>query len=65
MIYVNGEEHTDVESVLALLAELGVAEGGRGVAVAIDGEVLPRSRWPEQQLADGSRVEVLGAIQGG
>ena len=37
------EEHANVGDVLALLAELGVAERGRGVAVAIDGEVRPGS----------------------
>ena len=36
-----------------------------GVAVAVDGEVVPRSRWAEHALADGQRVEVLQAVQGG
>jgi sulfur carrier protein len=35
------------------------------VAVAVDGEVVPRSEWGERTLADGSRVEVVDAIQGG
>ena len=38
---------------------------GRGVAVAVDAEVVPRSAWDEVELADGQRVEVVGAIQGG
>ena len=37
----------------------------RGVAVAIDGEVVPRGEWLETQLAEGARVEVVAAIQGG
>ena len=37
----------------------------RGVAVAVDGEVVPRSAWDATTLADGQRVEVVGAIQGG
>lgn len=36
-----------------------------GVAVAVDGEVVPRSEWDATELADGQRVEVVGAIQGG
>ena len=38
---------------------------GRGVAVAVDGEVVPRSEWEDTKLEDGQRVEVVGAIQGG
>ncbi|MFN8160330.1 MAG: sulfur carrier protein ThiS [Solirubrobacterales bacterium] len=43
----------------------GAAAGGRGVAVALDGEVVPRSDWAGQPLREGQRVEVLAAIQGG
>jgi thiazole synthase len=43
----------------------GVVEGARGVAIALDGEVAPRAAWPSTTLAEGSRVEVLAAIQGG
>jgi sulfur carrier protein len=35
------------------------------VAVAVNGEVVPRSRWTETALADGDSVEVLSAAQGG
>lgn len=37
----------------------------RGIAVAIDGEVVPRTRWDEHALRDGARVELVGASQGG
>ncbi len=37
----------------------------RGVAVAIDGEVVPRSEWGRTSLREGQKVEVLAAIQGG
>ena len=37
----------------------------RGVAVAVDGEVVPRADWDTTQLHDGARVEVVGAVQGG
>ncbi|HEX5762546.1 MAG TPA: sulfur carrier protein ThiS [Solirubrobacterales bacterium] len=43
----------------------GAAAEARGVAVALDGEVVPRSRWEATPLADGQAVEVLAAIQGG
>jgi thiazole synthase len=43
----------------------GVVEGARGIAVALDGEVAPRARWTSTPLAEGSKVEVLAAIQGG
>ena len=38
---------------------------GRGVAVAVDAEVVPRGQWAAHQLHEGARVEILRAIQGG
>lgn len=49
----------------AALAELGLEPGVRGVAVAVDGEVVPRTEWDSRALSDGARVEVLTAMQGG
>jgi sulfur carrier protein len=37
----------------------------RGVAVAVNGEVVPRTDWPATVLRGGDRVEVLSAAQGG
>ncbi|MEV0426111.1 sulfur carrier protein ThiS [Micromonospora sp. NPDC050495] len=37
----------------------------RGLAVAVNGEVVPRGGWPATVLRDGDRVEVLSAAQGG
>jgi thiazole synthase len=45
--------------------ESGADEGARGVAVALDGEVVPRGEWEATALAEGHQVEVLAAIQGG
>ena len=42
-----------------------VPEERRGVAVALEGEVVPRSAWAETGLADGQRVEILEAKAGG
>jgi sulfur carrier protein len=50
---------------VAALEELGLEPGARGVAVAVDGEVVPRSEWDSRELSEGSRVEVLSAMQGG
>jgi thiazole synthase len=51
----------------AVRAKLGVEplENPRGVAVALDGEVVPRAEWGSTPLAEGRQVEVLAAIQGG
>lgn len=38
---------------------------GRGVAVAVDAEVVPRGQWESTTLQEGARVEILRAIQGG
>jgi sulfur carrier protein len=67
-LVVNGEarELPDALSVAELVA--GEAPGlgeGRGVAVAVDAEVVPRSAWHETRLEEGQRVEVLAAMQGG
>ncbi|HEU4905254.1 MAG TPA: sulfur carrier protein ThiS [Solirubrobacterales bacterium] len=45
--------------------ESGADEGARGVAVALDGEVVPRAEWDSTALGDDCSVEVLAAIQGG
>jgi sulfur carrier protein len=67
VILVNGES-ADVrtgDTVLAALACLGLDEQTRGVAVAVDGEVVPRAAWREFTLGAEARVEVLTAMQGG
>lgn len=64
---VNGEP-SDVpagETVVALLGRLGLEADARGVAVAVDGEVLPRACWAQFALPRDARVEVLTAMQGG
>ncbi|MEW6583907.1 MAG: sulfur carrier protein ThiS [Actinomycetota bacterium] len=44
---------------------VGVAAGERGVAAAVDGEVVPRADWPGRVLQTGARVEVVRAAAGG
>ncbi len=67
IVTVNGErrELTPGATVASVVELLDVAPGARGVAVALDGEVVTRTRWAETELADGALVEVVAAIQGG
>jgi sulfur carrier protein len=58
-----GRELTDGATVADAVA--AVTEQTRGVAVAVNGEVVPRSRWAQAALSAGDRVEVLTAAQGG
>jgi sulfur carrier protein len=62
---VNGEYRTlpDRLNVAELLSEL--TSQTRGVAVAVNGAVVPRSAWGYRELGDGDAVEVLTAVQGG
>lgn len=53
------------ETVASVLARLGLRTDAKGVAVAVDGEVLPRARWEDFALPADARVEVLTAMQGG
>jgi sulfur carrier protein len=64
---VNGErsELPAGETVAAVLRRLGLQPDARGVAVAVDGEVLPRACWETFALAEDARVEILTAMQGG
>jgi sulfur carrier protein len=66
-VLVNGEQRRlpAGATIEALLDALDLNPGRRGVAVAVDDEVVPRSGWPETELSDGARIEVLTAIQGG
>jgi len=66
-IELNGEarELAAGATLADAVRESGAGEGGRGVAVALDGEVVPRAEWGTTRLAEGQSVEVLAAIQGG
>lgn len=64
-LLLNGVEHElpDGSSVADAVAALGAPD--RGVAVAVDDDVVPRADWSSHALHDGVRVEVLTAVQGG
>ncbi|SDG98917.1 sulfur carrier protein [Lentzea fradiae] len=62
---VNGttRELTEGTSVAAVVELMGAPE--KGVAVALDGAVVPRALWDTTTVPDGGVVEVLTAVQGG
>ena len=66
-VELNGQpvELPDGARVSDAVAHAGAGDGARGVAVAVDGEVVPRSSWEATELLDGQSVEVVGAVQGG
>jgi sulfur carrier protein len=66
-VLVNGEsrELATGTTVAGVVASIPAAPEGRGVAVALDGQVVPRGRWQETELIDGARVEIVVAVQGG
>ena len=66
-IVLNGEPTQLPEGASAADAvrAAGADERARGVAVALDGEVVPRGDWSSTPLTDGGQVEVLRAVQGG
>jgi sulfur carrier protein len=65
IVTVNGErrELPDEATVENLVEQLSAPP--RGVAVAIDGVVVPRGEWAETAVPDGAHIEVVVAIQGG
>jgi sulfur carrier protein len=66
-VLVNGSETElrDGSTVAAAVETLELPASGRGVAVAVDAEVVPRGQWGAHELHEGARVEILRAIQGG
>jgi sulfur carrier protein len=66
-LVVNGDPlEVDERSTLARLVErVADSPGGRGTAVAVNGEVVPRAQWDTAALSEGDRVEVLKAVGGG
>jgi sulfur carrier protein len=65
MIVLVNEQQVEVDdqtTVAALVASLGFPD--RGIAVALDATLLPRSNWTTE-LSDGARLEVVTAVQGG
>jgi sulfur carrier protein len=65
-IHVNGKrEPLSAATLSVLLTDKGIDVNGRGVAVAVNGAVVPRAAWPQTALRAGDAVEIVGAKQGG
>jgi sulfur carrier protein len=66
VVTLNGERRELHEPATVEVAVLAAgAPDGRGVAVAVDGEVVPRGQWATTEVREGQKVEVLRAVQGG
>jgi sulfur carrier protein len=66
-VVLNGAQTdlADGATVQTAVEALDLPSAGRGVAVAVDAEVVPRTQWHTHELNDGARIEILRAIQGG
>lgn len=64
---VNGvpTELPDGATVADVLTRLGHDVGTRGIAVAVNGEVVPRTTWDILTIGESDRLEILTAVQGG
>ena len=66
LIRVNGESEPLAAATLdALLAEKAIETEQKGIAVALNGAVVPRAAWPQTALKPGDSVEIVRARQGG
>ena len=67
LVVLNGErqELPDGATVQSAVIATGAPADGRGVAAALDGEVVPRGEWSTTAVREGQQVEVLHAVQGG
>jgi sulfur carrier protein len=66
-VVLNGRDAELAEgaTVRAAVDALDLPAPERGLAVAVDAEVVPRTQWDTHELSEGARIEVLRAIQGG
>ncbi|MET0419669.1 MAG: sulfur carrier protein ThiS [Actinoplanes sp.] len=62
---VNGRPFSSEEALSVEGLVVSLTEVRRGVAVAVNGAVVPRSTWADALLVEGDVVEVLTAAQGG
>jgi sulfur carrier protein len=64
VISVNGESvDAGTRTITAVLALMGIDQ--RGIAVARNGDVVPRSTWDEVRVLEGDRIEIVTAAAGG
>jgi sulfur carrier protein len=67
LVTVNGKrrELPAGATVASVVGALAAITDGRGVAVAVEGEVVPRGSWARTEVPEGARIEVVTAVQGG
>lgn len=65
-LQVNGApRELAVATVAELVALLGLDDGRRRLAVALNGAVVTRTAWADTALRDGDRIEIVRAVSGG
>jgi sulfur carrier protein len=64
-VHVNGERRTLAAPVALDALVAAVTSAPSGVAAALNETVVPRARWSDTALAEGDRIEILTAVQGG
>lgn len=64
-VFINGarREFDHTISVSTLIQDMGL--GGKRVALERNGEIVPRSQFTQQMLADGDKLEIVVAVGGG
>ena len=67
LVHLNCDAHELAagSTLVDALALVGVTADRKGVAVAVNLEVVRRTDWPLTLLADGARIDIVGAAQGG
>lgn len=64
-VRVNGETRNIAPDATVATVVSEVAVDPAGVAVAVNGEIVPRARWHEREVEAGDDIEIVRAVQGG
>jgi sulfur carrier protein len=65
-LQINGSVRDVVAAPATLAAVLAALElGGKRIAVELNGQLVPRTRYAETPVGDGDRLEIVGAVGGG
>jgi sulfur carrier protein len=66
MVFVNDKEYqlTEYSNLLKVLSELKI-EMPKGIAVAVNNNVVPRSQWPQFKITEQDKIIIIKAVQGG
>ena len=64
---VNGQKQSvdDASTLLDLLIEMNIGTEQKGIAVALNTEIVARAMWADTRLCNGDRVDIIHAVQGG